>query len=111
MPNQLHLYKRMTHQYRDGWRYLDDEQYIGTAKVLAYRLTADEGSDGHTHVTRVIAPASLRAVDLTRAIEDTLSGGSCQHEHDCCGCANFSAYARRVSRREYAVTVHTSYNL
>lgn len=111
MPTTIELYERLTHQYRDGWRYLDDERYLGTAKLLAYRLTRDEGSDGNTHVTRVIAPTSLRAVDLTRAIEDSLSGSYCRHEHDCCGCPSTYAYARRVSAREYTVQVNTSYNL
>jgi len=39
MTQQIHLYERLSRKYRDGWRYLDDEQYVGTAKVLAYRHT------------------------------------------------------------------------
>ena len=111
MPNTIDLYQRETHQYKDSYSHLDDWQQIGTAKVLAYRLIRDEGSDGHTHATRVIAPATLRAVDLTRAIEDTMRESNCRHEHDCCGCRSTHAHARRVSAREYTVTLFTSYNL
>lgn len=111
MPYAIHLYERLTHQYRAGWRYLDDERYIGTAKTLAHRLTRDDGIDGHAHRTRVIAPAALRDIDLTAAIEDTMSGSSCRHEHDCCGCPSTYARARRVSRREYAVEIETTYNV
>ncbi len=46
MTQQIHLYERLSRKYRDGWRYLDDEQYVGTAKVLAYRRVSDEGIDG-----------------------------------------------------------------
>lgn len=111
MPNTIELYERLTHQYRAGWSYLDEEQYIGTAKILAYRKTRDEGPDGNNHLTRVIAPTSLRHLDLSRAIKDTLSGTYCQHEHDCCRCPSTYAYVRRVSAREYAVTLCTTYNL
>jgi len=44
MTQQIHLYERLSRKYRDGWRYLDDEQYVGTAKVLAYRRVSDEGT-------------------------------------------------------------------
>ena len=111
MSYAIHLYERLSHQYRDGWRHLDEERYVGTAKMLAYRLVSDDGIDGNTHATRVIAPSALRSVDLSNVIADTLSGGSCRHEHDCCGCPSTYANVRRVSRREYAVSLHTIYNV
>jgi hypothetical protein len=111
MPYAIHLYERLSHKYRDGWRELDDEQYVGTAKVLAYRLVNDDGIDGNTHATRVIASSALRSVDLSNAIADTLGGSRCRHEHDCCGCPSTYANVRRVSRREYSVTLHTTYNV
>jgi hypothetical protein len=111
MTQQIHLYERLSHKYRDGWRDLDDEQYVGTAKVLAYRRVSDEGIDGNTYATRVVAPSALRGVDLSNAIADTLSGSRCRHEHDCCGCPSTYADVRRVSRREYAVSLHTTYNV
>jgi hypothetical protein len=111
MPNTIDLYQRETNQYNDSYSHLDEWQQIGTAKILAYRLIRDDGSDGHAHATRVIAPAALRAIDLTRAIEDTMRESNCRHEHDCCGCPSTHAHARRVSAREYAVTLFTFYNL
>jgi hypothetical protein len=111
MTHEIHLYERLSHKYRDGWRHLDDEQYAGTAKVLAYRLVSDEGIDGNTYRTRVIAPSHLRGTDLSRSIADTLSTSYCRHEHDCCGCPSTWADVRRVSRREYAVSLRTTYNV
>ena len=111
MPTTIELYERLTHQYADGWRDLDDERYLGTVKMLSLRLTRDDGIDGNTHLTRVIAPTDLSAVDLTHAIEDTLSGSRCRHEHDCCGCPSTYADARRISAREYAVKISTFYNV
>lgn len=109
--NELHLYERLTHQYRPGWRYLDDEEYRGTAKILKLQLVEDNGIDGHQHKTRVIVPSNLANEDLTSVIEDTLNQSTCQHEHDCCGCASTYATAKRVSKREYAVRLFTSYNV
>ena len=51
---------------------------------------------------------ALRGVDLSNAIADTLSGSRCRHEHDCCGCPCTYADVRRVARREYAVSLHTT---
>jgi len=111
MASKIHLYKQLTHKYRSGWRHLDEEEYVGTVKLLPFRKTADDGIDGNRSVTRVIAPSALRGIDLSGAINDTLSGSSCRHEHDCCGCASTYTDVRRVSKREYAVVVHTYYNV
>lgn len=111
MPHTIDLYDQLPAQYHHGYRIEGDEVYIGTAKTLAYRLTRDDGIDGHTRRTRVIAPAALRDTNLIRAIELTMTTGNCHHEHDCCGCPSTYAIARRVSRREYAVEVHTTYNV
>jgi hypothetical protein len=108
---ELHLYTQLTRKYRLGWSHLDESEYTGTVKMLTPRKLSDDGIDGHTSITRVIAPAALRSVDLTDAIEDTLTTSRCQHEHDCCGCATTHAYARRVSPREYSVFLSTYYNV
>lgn len=110
--NHLHLYKRLTRRYVDEWRHLDDEQYVGRVKVLAGRQVreARDYDDGGSWRYRVVAPAALGSADLTGAIEDTLSHHGCSHEYDCCGCRSVRAQARRVSRREYVVTLHTSFN-
>ncbi len=108
---QIHLYERLTHKYRSGWSYLDEETYIGTAKVLAYRKVKDDGMDGKLHITRVIAPASLGNVDLSYAIVETMSQSHCRHDFDCCGCATVSASVKKLSRRQYSVRLSTSYNV
>ena len=108
---EIHLYKRLTHKYQGGWSYLDDEVYLGTAKMLARRTLVDNGIDGQMHLTRVIAPASLGHINLSDAIYSTLSFSRCQHEHDCCGCARVTAHVRRLSRRHYSVKLVTTYNV
>jgi len=111
--NLANLYLRVTHKYADGWRHLDDDQFVGTVKVLGVTSATEGGDydDGGTASFRVVAPSALRGADLSRAIADTLGGGSnCRHEHDCCGCASTYATVRRVSNREYAVRLRTSFN-
>ena len=108
---QIHLYERLTHKYRSGWSYLDEEAYIGTAKVLAYRKVKDDGTDGKLHITRVIAPSSLGNVDLSHAIASTMSQSHCRHDFDCCGCAFVSAKVSKLSRRQYFVRLFTNYNI
>jgi hypothetical protein len=107
-----HIYQRMTHRYADGWRHLDQEEFVGTVKVLApTRQTEPESYDegGETRF-RIVAPPALKGQDLSLAIRQTLSGSGCRHEYDCCGCASTRASVKRVSPREYAVRVAVSYN-
>ena len=108
---KLNLYTKLSRKYRLGWDYLDESEYVGTVKALAPRKLSDHGIDGHTAITRVIAPAALRGTDLSVAIEDTMTVSGCRHEHDCCGCATTHAYAKRVSPREYSVYLSTYYNV
>lgn len=108
---KIDLYERLTHQYRDGWRDLDEDKFIGTAKVLRYQRLADDGIDGKSFKTLVFAPSALRGTDLSNAIADTLGGSNCRHEHDCCGCPSTYVDVRRISRREYSVQLHTYYNV
>ena len=107
----IHLYKRLTHRYRDGWKWQDGHEYVGVAKLLGGRETENRGIDGYTLINRMVAPSDLRGVDLTEAIQNTLSGSRCQHEYDCCGCAATMARVRRVSAREYVVRRQISYNI
>lgn len=30
----IHLYRFLTHKYRGGWSYLDQEEFVGTATIL-----------------------------------------------------------------------------
>ena len=108
----LDLFQRNSHTYADGWSHLDDWQHIGTAKQLTPRQTTppDGHDDGGRYLAKVIAPRQLKARDLTRAIENSMGGSGCRHEHDCCGCPTTYARAKRTSSREYSVFISVSYN-
>jgi hypothetical protein len=108
----LELYQRDSNTYADGWAHLDEWQHLGTVKLLAMRQTREpEGhDDGGRYLARVIAPRALKGRDLGRAIESSLGGSSCRHEHDCCGCPTTYARAKRITSREYSVSLSVSYN-
>jgi len=92
------------------YEFFEDDQPLGTVKVLKPRIAHDMGIDGKIQVSRVIAPTHLKARDLTRAIERRWTYTYCQHEHDCCGCPTHFANARRLSSREYFVEIVTTFN-
>ena len=91
--------------------YTFENEKICDVKALKGRTVRDDGIDGKTSITRMIAPTSMRGVDLTQAIKNTFSYSYCRHGHDCCGCPSFATYAKRVTAREYVVTTHTTYNI
>lgn len=107
-----HLYRFVTNKYRDGWRELDQSRYVGTVKVLEGRTIRQPADfdDGGTYRMRVVAPSHLRNADLRQPIRDTMGGSNCRHEHDCCGCASRHVSVKRIGRRDYVVTIGTSYN-
>jgi hypothetical protein len=108
----LELYQRMTNTYASGWSHLDDWQHLGTAKMLQPRMTAEGNGydEGGQYLAKVIAPRHLKGQDLTRAIENTIEGSSCTHEHDCCGCPTTHARVTRTSSREYSVFYRVFFN-
>jgi hypothetical protein len=108
----IHLYERTSFGYRDAYRDLDSEVYVGEVKMLAGRMVREprDFDDGGVRRHRVVAPSTLAGRDLTRAINTYFSHSGCRHEWDCCGCASISATAKRVSKREYVVDISTSYN-
>ena len=107
----IHLYQMLSSKYRLGWSHLDESEYVATVKVLTPKTIEEKGIDGYTEITSVIAPSALRSINLSRAIEDTMTYSHCQHEYDCCGCKTVRAYARKVSPRQYSVYLSTSYNV
>jgi hypothetical protein len=112
MAYSLHVYNRLTHKYNPGWASLDRHEYAGTVKVLGGRITrqGEDYDEGDTWVHRVIAPAKLKAADLSDALRDTMGGSNCQHEYDCCGCALRHASVKRINRRTYSVRISVTYN-
>jgi hypothetical protein len=113
MAHTQPLFTRLTHQYRDGWSYLDTEEFTASVKLLGAtrRTPSNSYEGGGTCNYRVVAPSALKGTDLTRAISHSFGGSSCQHEHDCCGCATVSIDVLRVSRREYVVRSSISFNV
>ncbi len=112
MAEQLYLKKRLTHKYNDSAAHLDRWQHVGWVKLLAPRRVEEGNGMDFTGVwaSRVVAPVSLKHHDLRRAINDVLSYSGCSHDYDCCGCASASATVKRVSKREYTVSVSTYRN-
>lgn len=86
---------RKTHQYRDGWAYLDQWQDVCPVKL--YRVEED--------VIRLRLPWKLPRVLLVEAIRDSFSGSSCRHEQDCCGCRLTSVDEVYVGRKGRTATV------
>lgn len=112
MAAMIYLRKRMTHKYRDGWSGLDQWNHVGTVKELAARRLEEprDFDDGGVVGITVRAPAALARTDLRDALASYYSGSSCQHEHDCCGCAFYRASVRRTGRRDYFIRVSIGYN-
>lgn len=111
----LHLYARKTHQYRAGWAGLDNWDYTTTVRITPLRSArvSDDFDDGGTYVQYVRLPAQIsrKARDrIIRSIKDTISGTSCKHQYDCCGCAIFRATVRPISRRDLLVHTSVSFN-
>jgi len=113
MSNLERLYEYVTRKYRPGWRYLDQQRYAGTVKVLAgrkLRAPREDREEGWTYRYRVVALSKYRRRDLSQAIRDTMGGSSCQCEHDCCGCASYYADVRRIGSRDYVVDISVTFN-
>lgn len=118
--NKIDLEARTTHRYRDGWSYLDNFDYVGTALVTPFRDVTPEPSEGicpdpsegPVHVARARIPAGQDRELSIKAIRDHYRGSSCRCEHDCCGCASHWANVRPVHGRprEFSIRISTTYN-
>jgi|JI8StandDraft_2_1071088.scaffolds.fasta_scaffold48915_4 hypothetical protein len=111
MPHPLNLRRRLTHRFNDGWRDLDTWVDLGSVRALGPRVV--HPGNGHdqlatTHQTFVL-PKRTTGPQLRRlatALEDTLSGTSCRHEYDCCGCTLH--FARVVAKTPRRLTVRVT---
>lgn len=132
MKTAIRIESRQTSRYVQGYAHLDDWAQVCNARTTAPRVVAlpddEEASDGgSTALLVVLTPAQLSAAKnnhrrmagenkpsftrwMNRAIEETLSGGGCGHEYDCCGCASYYADSHRTKDREFSVVVRRSYN-
>lgn len=101
-----------THHYGQGWKHLDAWIDLGPVKLTAARVIerADGYERGPTTVQRARVRPGLDPRLVEQALVDTLGGSSCQHEFDCCGCANRSVQVRKLSRRDFAIRTSVRFN-
>lgn len=106
------VYERVTRNYRDGWKYLDHEEFVGNVRVTPPRLVrepdAEDFGDEGTYIMHArTAPGSP---NIREALHDTFSGTNCRHEYDCCGCIFRHARVRKVGPRDYVIRQTVSRN-
>lgn len=106
--------RRLTHKYSPGWAYLDKHGPGTSLRLTPWRRTepAQEYDDNGAFVAFTRIPAGLSRAqreELKDALRDTLGGSSCQHEHDCCGCAIRTVYVTSKGRR-FRVEMRVYYN-
>lgn len=106
------LQERVTHRYRDGWAHEDQWRRLGDVKVLPARCVEEprDYDDGGVYLARAIIPRGMDPHAAKRALADTFSGSSCQHEWDCCGCESRYTSVKRVGRREFVLRTRVTFN-
>lgn len=120
MAMKLELARRATRYFDDGegWSSVEDLERICQAKILPARRLSRTPSDVFD-VRRTLRTVELPAGLATRAeqraakqaIVDTLSGSTCQHDHDCCGCWSHHARILRRRGRSLSVLITSSCNV
>jgi len=110
--HQVNAYVRVTSNFADGWRHLDDDKFVATVSLTAPRITQhgmgyDEG-DTYTQYVRV--PRDVSSTELAQALRHTLGGSNCKHDYDCCGCATHSVSIKLTAPRRLLVRTRVSYN-
>jgi hypothetical protein len=104
---------RLTRKYKDAYRHMDDNQYIGVVETLRSvdRKTDKYGESGNrllfVHVT-LDEEISVDLKTVHDALYDHYNYHGCGCEHDCCGCQMQSVNGiRRLGNTDvYAVRVH-----
>jgi len=109
---KVHAYQRTSHSYVDGWRHLDNDEFVATVKLTPAKQIADGKSfdEGGTWVQYARAPAGVSIPKLIQALRDTMGGSNCRHEHDCCGCASSSVRIQHLGSRRLMVRTQVSFN-
>lgn len=108
----IHAYKRLTHTYQPGWSHLDKDMFVGQVKVTPPRLTRlpNGYDDGGAYVQYGRAPTNANMQDLIQGLKDSMAGTSCQHEHDCCGCASYRVSIKHTGSRRLLIRTNVTYN-
>jgi len=108
--------RRLTHNFDPAWSELDDWVEIGQIRALAARVKAPgNGFDRlPTTVQTFVLPRRLTGRplrEMAAALEDMLSGTSCRHEYDCCGCELRLARVIAKTPRRLTVRINASRNV
>lgn len=99
---------RMSHQYEEGWRYLDrytDRDWSWRLLGTAHLRAPDPGSSVVVYTVRASRPVSRK--EMAQAMAAAFNRG-CRCEHDCCGHVQWSVLphqVRRSKRREWLVPI------
>lgn len=115
MAQVISLQLRTSNHFADGWSDLDEWCDAGTAKLLPMRQVCP--GNGYEDLGIYIAHAELRpahGVSLRQArsaLAQHLSGSSCRHEYDCCGCAFRMAGVHWARGRKVAIRLSIHRNL
>lgn len=110
---------RITHKYRDGWRGLDGWNTVGTYVVrrrFVEQLPDDADQDAEPGTllmveTRLNGTQAFTVEQVKTALENTLSGSSCTHDWDCCGCVSSYAQADHMGANEWRVLINYTRNI
>jgi len=107
----VNVYTRNTRRYRAGWAGEDDWSYLTTVKLTPPRITAmpEDLEEGPTYVQHCKIPKGINRKLFVRSLIDTISGSSCKHSHDCCGCA-YRYASVRLNRRNAIIHTSVHYN-
>lgn len=101
-----------TRKWAAGWSYMEATQHVADVKLTAPRVTKQGNGydEGPRTVQYTRIPRGVNATRLATALVHTLSGSSCQHEYDCCGCASYYTRVTKVNKRQLRVNTSVSYN-
>jgi len=110
--HKVSVYVRTTHQYADGWSYLDDDKFVATVRLTpSKQVNVGDGYDmGGTYLQYARVPRNVNKGLLMQALRDTMGGSGCRHTHDCCGCATRYITVTPISSRVLQVRTDVSYN-
>jgi hypothetical protein len=86
------IQKRLTHKYRDGYRYLDEYEDVARTEQLSCEMHRDY--DGADETTRAIYTMRLLSVEegydnFEDYFDEYFGGSHCTHDYDCCGCWHY----------------------
>lgn len=111
---KVHIERRLTHHYANGYSYLDEHEYAGRVEELSYEAHSDDDETSRAIYTLRILDRGDNPNNLRAALYDNYSGSHCMHDYDCCGC-----WTHRVHKVKhihlgnitlYRVYVHSSRN-